>query len=354
MNKDDILVNYFFDERVRKRTFREEDIWQLYSWKYNNWIVPFLNKHSIEKVPMILCCNTLYQIPGFFSIGDKNFFVADYNLYLFLYDMNFTSVKPELDEYKANIYIKTYIEQAYLKGRINFCDSACATSLEIEEYKKLDFYQDEKTINHLSYLTDIQEKFIFLHEASHFLYSKYTDDIKESSGFNTIKECLSEVINETEFYFDDGFYEECYCDYKSAYYTLESTYSDIRINFDEYISLFFKTIINIYIIQFFAKCQDDTFTSDNELEEKDIKTLSLRLANLYKSIYDFLILNGKDSEPLRLEGIYKSCVEEFSVICSDIRLLKSSIEKNVRNIGDLEDFSYNEKIAYKKDYLLLI
>ncbi len=111
--RDKIFIDHYFRKRIMRKTINQELLGNIYALKYKKWIVPFLNKNGISEVPLLLCCNTLYQFPDYFQIGDNSFFVTDYYLYSFFYDLNYALSDLKRNEFAINLYIKTYIEQAF-------------------------------------------------------------------------------------------------------------------------------------------------------------------------------------------------------------------------------------------------
>lgn len=292
-------------------------------------------------------------MPDFFSIGDKSFFVIDYNLYSFMYDINYSLSDPILDEHRIDAYIKAYMEQAFLNERIEFCYSLCATSSGVEDYKKSDNYRNDEKIISLADRTDLQEAFVLLHEASHHLYHKYRNGIIISEGYQRIKELLVH----TEAVIDDDFWEECYCDYKSITYVLRNTYYRKAIPDSEYLALLFRTLINTYTIQFFSICQNPScrISVDTSIYDKQLSLYSLRFHNLYNAIRDYFQVNNQNNAIILLESVLEKSLLEFAIIDGELRQLSSHLEEEgVKKAIYFEDLDTKEKVSFIEDYLLIL
>ena len=66
--RESFFINYYMSKRVMRKTHDPETLHQIYASKYANWIVPFLKQHGIVNAPSLLCCNTLAQLPDFFTL----------------------------------------------------------------------------------------------------------------------------------------------------------------------------------------------------------------------------------------------------------------------------------------------
>ncbi|MBQ8002963.1 MAG: hypothetical protein IJ297_05930, partial [Clostridia bacterium] len=282
MNKEEVFINYYFKKRIRRVTHAPDELHKIYSSKYFEWIIPFLKKYNITDAPLILCCNTLYQLPDFFTLGKNSFFVADYYLHSFLYDFNYSLSESYLNDLCINLFLKTYMEKAYLKNNIDSCFFLCSTSPTIEEYKHSDDYINENKMSHLVEITDLQEEFTFLHEAGHFLLEKYKS-LKESEFYKTVKKEYFNIKCQNK----DDFYDECFCDYVSSIYILNETYDKCSFEKSDYFSLFFRTLLCVYIIEFFSKCQELDPVLFFEYSDEQLQMILLRYHNLYIVIQQF-------------------------------------------------------------------
>lgn len=350
MSKSEIFIQYYIKKRIRIITHAPDELHKIYSAKYANWIVPFLNKHGIMAVPLILCCNTIYQLPDFFTLGADSFFVADYYLHEFFYDFNYSFLEPDLEEFAINLCIKTYMEKAYLKGKINTSFFLCATSPDIEEYKKSVSYRNKNRMTYLVDMSDLQEAFTFLHEAGHFLFKKI-DHVQESSDYKSIIQIFSGM----EIKVDKSFYEECFCDYVGITYILEKTYTQSALSHEEYFTTFFRTLTYIYAIEYFTKCQEINPSLFAEYMDDQMLMISFRFHSLYSAMYEFLLRNNQEEDIVVLKSVYQSRTEEFSKIGNEIRNLSFYIEQQIFEGSKLfHDVSNGEKIAFIKEFLNLL
>jgi len=358
MNKDEVFINYLLSNRIRKLPpAHANDVYQLYADKYKKWISPFLNKHNIEEIPQLLLLNTLKKTPDFFIIGNKNFFVIDYSMHRYFYDINYIFSDNEFNEYIVNAYIKLYMEKAYLKERIDFCHCLCANTTDIEDYKLTNSYRNDDTIQYLCDKTDLQEMFLLLHEACHLLFCTFDKNVKESEGFQVLKDNLQPIIKINEAVnVDDEFYEECYCDYKSIFYTLEETYFSTKLSNEEYFSLFFLTLVNVYVLQFFERCQNKSYNAQYNFEYDRIALFSMRMANLHATLFNFLSAHNQNDEIInKLTSVYYASLDRAADIFSKAHQISQCLEEEISNsISEYEHLTRKDKIYYIENYLLLV
>jgi len=358
MNKDEVFINYILNSRIRKQPpANVNDVYQLYADKYKKWISPFLNRHGIEEVPQLLLFNTLQKTPDFFIIDNNSFFVIDYSIHRYFYDINYIFSNSEFIEYIVNAYIKLYMEKAYLAERIDFCYCLCVNMPDIEDFKRTNSYRNEDTIRDLYEKTDLQEMFLLLHEASHSLFYTFDKTVRESEGFQVLKDNLQPIIkiNKT-ININDEFYEECYCDYKSIFYILEETYFLTKLSYDEYFSLFFLTLINVYIIQYFERCQNESINLHDDFENNQITLFSMRMANLHTTLYNFLSAHKQNTEIInKLELVYNASLEKLADVLTKAHQISQHLEDIFSNsISEYEHLTKKDKINYIENYLLLV
>lgn len=330
-----------------RKTHDPQALHTIYSKKYANWIIPYLKEYGVDQAPPMLCFNTLYQLPDYYSVGSKNFFLVDFYLYDFLYDLNFCLKNAESEEYLLNLYIKTYAEKALLNDRYMMCYFLCASSPELEYYKLSTQYRNKSVMQELADETDIQEAFTFLHEATHSLVGQFSS-IRETSINKTLVSIFSTMPGET---LDEEFYEECYCDYLSIVYILKKTYFSTEITHSKYFSLIFRTITGIYIIQLADMCQrvqkELIFTE----QDKKMELFLLRFSVLYTAIYKFLIDNNRDEIPL-IQQIQEKAIYEMKELSYSIREMSYHIETLFEeNKTMVENIEKGEQIEYIYDYL---
>lgn len=347
MDFGEIYINHLFDKRIMKKTHDKDLLHRIYASKYANWIIPYLNERKISKAPILLCCNTLYKLPYFYTIRDKNFFIADYGLYDYIYDLNYANSNSNRKEFIVNIYYKALAEQLYLNKSIDDCFMLCAISPDLEEYKQDNDYHNETIMTELAEKTDLQEAFLFLHEANH-CYFKSNSDIQESVNYKLIKSMYqSSKINIT----DESFYEECFCDFEAVLYLFEKTYTKTQIKHKEFITMFFDVIIYLYILQSIRIY----FNNKKSEAHTPLTMFSLRLNTIYFAIKEYLSKNDFDDDIRLLDNIYSNILTRFPDECSNTREIVGYIKKeSEKNKNDMcFDISKDEKIKFIKDYLLL-
>ena len=87
MNTDE-YVEDLLEERVMRKTSDPELIEDMYKKKYSNWFINYFRKYGIDDVPLLICCNTLYKLPATIRIQENTFFVGDFSLFEYFYDLN--------------------------------------------------------------------------------------------------------------------------------------------------------------------------------------------------------------------------------------------------------------------------
>lgn len=344
MNFDEIYINHLFEKRVMKKTHNKELLHRIYASKYANWIIPYLNDREINEVPILLCCNTLYKLPYFYAIKDKNFFITDYGLYDYIYDLNYTYSNDNRKKHIINIYLKVLIEQLYSKNFIDECYILCCTSPNLEKYKQSSDYHNETIMNALAEKTDLQEAFLLLHEANHF-YFKSKNDIKEHPNYKLINSIYSSTKIDIT---DETFFEECFCDFEAIQYLFEKEYSKTQIDHKEFISLFFKVIIYLYILQ-------SIIFYFNDKNSNPLTMFSMRLNTMYCAIKRYLYNSDFKEDTQLLDNTYSitltKLIDDSNEAREIVKCLKNELEANKN------DFCFNanrnDKIKFIKEYLIL-
>lgn len=348
--RDDFFVNYYMAKRIMLETHNPDLLGNIYASKYANWIVPFFKKHGITEAPLFLCCNSLYQFPDFFIISDRSFFVIDYYLYCYFYDLNYALSDVSRNEFAINLYIKTFIEQAYLKGNIDLSFALCQASPDLEIYKKNDDYRNKSLSTFLVQKTDLQEAFTLLHEATHFLY-KIDESICLSKDYQEIVDIFSAIIPNLTI----EFFEECYCDYSSISYILEKTYLITQLPHEDYFLTLFFTLIYTYTLELSMACQNIDIIEYPKYMDQKLNSLWLRFGGIQFYIYKFLLKNGYEKDILSLNAAYQNGIETFKQLGNDVR---KSLELT-RNEGEqlsklFSDVAVQQKKQYIHDFLNLI
>lgn len=347
--RDKIFIEHYFRKRIMRKTNNQELLGRIYASKYKKWIVPFLNKNGIEEVPLLISCNTLYQLPDYFRIGGNSFFVADYYLYSFFYDLNYALSDLKRNEFTINIYLKTYIEQAF-RTNIDICYSLCKTSATIEDFKETNDYNDHDLSYFLVEFTDIQEAFTFLHESSHFLL-EYTDALYNDNEFQKICMCFNKVDRNL----NSDFYNESYCDYRAVSYILEKTFCEKFFSRTMYFMAFFSTLIYTYMLRFTMLAQNLNAIEFETYMDNELKMLVFRIGGIYFYIYNFLVLNEFKSDILSLNKAYEKSIHIFKNMSEDLRVsIKLANASGEQNLKSFENINKSEKIDFIKLFLNLL
>lgn len=347
--RDEFFINYYFNKRIMRVTPNSDTLHQIYASKYAKWIVPFLNQHSITDVPLLLCCNTLYQLPDFFTLGENSFFVTDYYLYCYFYDLNYSLSDKTREEFAINLFIKTFIETLFLDDKIDLCYSLSQTTSGVELYKETTDYNNMITMELLAEKTDLQEMFTLLHEASHFLYNiakpetdRLISEIKSFRFLETI-DLNSEIL------------KELYCDYKSTTFILRTTYQQIKWSKKEYFKVLFLTLIFSYTLQFTRKCSQIDKSEFGNYIDREMKLFWMRFGFMHSCIADFLDLSGNKNAIVILNSTYDECNNLFVKIGQDIRsILRYTRDEGENNLFLFEKVTHTQKKEYIQAFLNLL
>lgn len=348
--REDVFINYYMQKRTMRRTHDPELLGNIYASKYANWVLPFFKSHGIAEAPLLLSCNTLYLLPDFFTIHGKSFFVADYYLHSYFYDFNYALSNVARKEFTLNLYIKTFIEQAYLKGDLDLTFSLCQTSPTIEIYKKSNDYRNKELSIYLVEKTDLQEAMTFLHEATHLLY-KIDDKVCENKIYQEIVDIFGAVMPSLS----EAFFEECYCDYSSITYILEKTYFTTQLSHEEYFLTLFFTLIyiyTIYLIMNFSIIDESERFQDVNYEQQ---MLYFRFGGIHVHIYRFLLASGKKDDVLYLNSAYQNAQKFFDQIVTEVKeVLRLVSNEGKQNQEYFKNITVQQKKEYIRDFLCLI
>lgn len=348
--RDDFFVNYYMEKRIMRKTHDPDLLGDIYAAKYANWFVPFLKSYGITEAPLLLNCNTLYQLPEFFTIRNRNFFVVDYYLYSYFYDFNYALSDVARNEFTVNLYIKTFIEQAYLRGNVDLSFALCQISQNLEMYKESDDYQDKTLSVFLVEKADLQEALTFLHEATHFLF-RNDMGICTGEDYKEIVDIFSTIMPDLTV----EFFEECYCDYSSISYILEKTYSGTQLPHKEYFLTLFFVLIYTYTLQFTMTCQSIGLSEYSKYMNREMNMLWLRFGGIQIFIYKFLLKNGHEKDIPNLNFAYHDAIETFKQLGSEIReILELTKYEGERNLEMYKDICTEQKKQYIQDFLHLV
>ncbi len=345
MTNDEVFIDYLMGKRVRRRIKNPDELHQIYSKKYAKWIMPFLRKHNVPEAPPLVFCNTLYRFPDYFGYEDRFFFLFDYYLYDYIYDMNFALDEPENNEFLYNLWIKVYIENLFLRGDIDTCYKFCITSLALEDYKTEEKYRNVELMYKIVDLSDIQEAVILLHEATHFLYEKFASEIKNSQTYMEISQVLHNYLEKNKYSipvlkmtgdptFDRGsLLEECYCDTESVHFVMDKLFDNGEIGKEDLFIQIFRTILSMYFLHFImtAHVKDVQLYTDCRMHQ-----LTYRLGNIYATVISYLIKNDKAEYRGILDKVYVQQLQEFVLWSGKIRKFMDFMR------CELDDFSIEQ------------
>ena len=348
--RDGIFVDYYIRSRIMRETNNQDLLGEIYASKYARWIIPFFKKRGVDKVPLLISCNTLYQFPDYFKIKENSFFVVDYYLYSYFYDLNYSLSDKIRNEFSINLHIKTYIEQAYIKKNVDICYSLCKTSATIEDFKKTNDYNDQELSCFLVTLTDLQEEFTFLHEASHFFLDLDSSIIKDKE-YQKICYCFNKVYSGL----NPSFYNECFCDYSAVLFILEKSYFENKLSRTMYFMALFSALIYTYMLRFTMIAQDlKTVDLDSYMDE-ELKILVLRIGGIYCYIYNFLIQNGITYDIPVLKEAYEKSTQIYMKMGEDLRTIIKTIKASGEShLKSFEDISKSDKNDFIKLFLNLL
>ncbi|MDE7327659.1 MAG: hypothetical protein K2N63_15515 [Lachnospiraceae bacterium] len=361
MNNEELYIDYLMDQRVRRKTNKPDKLHQIYSNKYANWVIPFLNEHGILEVPPLIFCNTLYRLPDYFGLEGKFFFLFDYYLYDYIYDLNYSLYEDENNEYMFNLWIKVYMENLYLRDNIDMCYKFCITTPDLESYKKSEKYKNHDLMYRIVELSDVQEAVILLHEASHFFYENYNLNVKKSSTYKEVVEIfckyrqkyqydisLLKMISESEFD-TEGLLEECYCDSESIKFVLKEVYKKLNINKKDLFIQIFRTILSVYFLHYIMSITERDKENYNDYH---MQQLTYRLGNMYLIILSFLAENDGIEYKELLDSVYIQQVEQFASWGRKMRQFSGIIKDELKDF-DMEEVE-DEKKETIKEYLALL
>ena len=352
MNIDEYYINQLFNQRVLLKTHNQQLLHKIYASKYANWVVPFLQSKKVKEVPLLICCHTLKKLPYFYSLNGKSFFIIDFSLYDYFYDLNYSFSSEERNEFFTNVCIKAIIEQLYISHNIDLCYLLCTTSNNIEKYKLENDYKNDKLMYDLAEKTDLQEAFLLLHEAMHAFFDK-TDDVSKHPSYNTIKYIFkSDKLPPL----DELFWEECLCDYEAISYIFQKEFESKSVSVKAFVVLFFEAIRYLYYLQYISETFFGTNQTVSNEQFSPLVIFSLRLNVVYYSICNYFIENKYQEYLDIIKPIYEENVLELKTDAKTLRIIMNYINEELPKITDTENLniSKNEKTEYIKDFLLLL
>lgn len=295
---------------------------------------------------VIHCISFLF----FFSIKNS-FFVSDYSLHCYFYDFNYLLSDRKYNDCIDNLIIKTFIEYAYWNGNIDLSYLLIQTIPDIENYKETYNYQNNNTMERIVEKTDIQEMFSFLHEATHYL-CKHEKSHPTDEFVYHIKKLTASSMIKTYIDIDSDMIEECYCDFKSLIYILDTTYSENKFSKSEYFESLFLALVYMYVLQFIHKIPKISGEAVDGYMDSEMKLLCLRLGCMYSNITNYLFNLKELSDFTIVSSTYDRCVNLFLELGNKMRV----ISQNIRCVEDnykymFQDIGKDEKIHSIKTYL---
>lgn len=352
MNTDE-YVEDLLEERVMRKTSDPELIEDMYKKKYSNWFINYFRKYGIDDVPLLICCNTLYKLPATIRIQENTFFVGDFSLFEYFYDLNYILSDRSKMEYLVNICIKLYIEACYLQDHIDKAFYLALTSPTLEEYKDTD-YNNENTHTLWTNRTEIQEQFVFLHEANHY----FLEQLDQKSRLQEYKNFYNYFQEKTEKKLDifkgnyktDNLLVECFCDCEALKYMVNSFDQSNITSLSEFISLIYKVPIYLYILQFINDCVQEGYNIENGYSYI-FYVLSYRMGMLFYVFSKYL----PESYRKINEKIFNDNVRILKNIMKKVRQIILYINEILnKNLTDITSIRREEKNSYLEDFLNLL
>jgi len=322
-----------------------------------------MKEYGIDKVPLLIACNSLHKFPDFFTIGQDSFFVVDKYLYDYFYDFNYLISRNTLDEYFVNLIIKNCAESLYIAGEIDVCYWLCATSPTVEtDFKDSTFFSHDIMVPIVE-ITDLQEAFILLHEASHFIYSS-SKDIEDDSQYQEVVfqfNCFIALYEQRRFpqYLEnvkqiDDLLQECFCDSRSAIYLLNKSIEKGVAN-EQIMDAVFNAVIYSYILEL---CETTYALEESDIEDYfDIKLWcwQYRINNLYYTLSRYVDNLGLSDA---LSVTYDNAIGRYNKYSEYVRdcvaSLKRIMRRNSSDMDKIVKLDFDEKESFIRDYLHLL
>lgn len=256
-------------------------------------------------------------------------------------------------EYLVNICIKLYIEASYLQDYIDRAYYLALTSPTIEEYRDKD-YKNENTYSFWITRTDIQEQFIFLHEANHYFLEQLDKNTQLQEYKNFYDYFQKKPSKKLEVfrgkYKVDDLLVECFCDCEALKYMVNRLEQFDVIGFSESISLIYRVPIYLYILQFINDSVQEGYNIENGYSYI-FYALSYRMGMLYYVFSKYL----PESYRKINEKIFNDNVRILKNIMKKVRKIILYVNEIVdKNLSDIARISSEEQNNYLKDFLNLL
>jgi len=363
-NFDDTYINYILDNRVMRKTQASDAYEEYFSILYSRWIVRFLKSKNIDQAPLLLLCNTLSKWPDYYGFNDRSFFLIDYYLHDFLYDWNYILHFKSKREYVVNLYIKLYMESAYVNQNYDTLFWLCYSSPGIEEFKNEHYYTNSDRA-HLEETCELQLAFAMIHEASHFLISNgdgsLEDEAIQTPDIN-IPFYLENDLDSTHYYLSLSsnqrklLVEECFCDKQAITFILEHRLRDTSIANAQLVELLIQTILYNYIIMYSEACQNIESSNINDYFDSSLWTIIFRIGNAYTTALTYLASQNYGDTIKVFTEHYEMWYKSALRLIEDVRRITKYLKEQVSTDFDttiIESTTLNERISYIKQYLLI-
>lgn len=344
--REQFLINNQMNRRIMRRTSNVQRVHFIYSSKYANYIIPFLKYHGIMDSPPLICCNTLARKPDFYNAGTHSFFIADYYLYSYIFDFNYCFSSQNREEYYINVLLKAIIEKLYVSRNINECYALAKYAPDIESYKSESSYRCESIIVPIIEKSDFQEKFIFLHEASHFLWrsSPNTSTFSFPEGVN-----YNIPVSDTTI----DLKQECYCDYLSFSYIFDYSLPSTPAIIYRQISAIVEILHYIFVLQLVdsSSIQSTSYSVLNFHTITDI--INFRISCIKQYLISFLQFQGLATQSFT--SFFDEVQVAFNGLIHDSLSIFSAVSEVIKeNSPDFSSIQTSEKNLYLHEYLKLL
>lgn len=274
-----------------------------YSQLYCDYISSYFKEKKVLNIPQMIHCYTLYKFPQISeSSSGRKFFLVDYGMYDFFYNLNTLSFDCFNYDCLLECYISLFAEQLFLSNEIDLCYDYISKNFlsNVEINSTITDYQ-----NDIVKKTDLQELFIILHESAHFyvdINGGCNKHIKYSDLMNIYKSDKFDIS------ILDDVATEIVCDYESVSYILRKiSEKESLINTA---TSCFQTITYVYILRLFLlECN-----STGNLNETGLSDFSLRFHGIYFTF---------------LEYIHKHNLEEYTSLLEDTYMWNLNLFKSI-------------------------
>lgn len=267
-------------------------------------------------------------------------------MYSYIFDFNYCFSSQNLEEYYINVLLKAIIEKLYISRNINECYALAKYAPDIESYKSESSYRSESIIVPIIEKSDFQEEFIFLHEASHFLWrsSPNTPTFPFPEGV-TYNIPVSDTTIDLK--------QECYCDYLSFSYIFDYSLPSTPAIIYRQISAIVEILHYIFVLQLVdsSSIQSTSYSVLNFHTITDV--INFRISCIRQYLITFLQSQGLATESfisffdevqVAFNGLIHDTLSIFSVVSEVIK----------ENSSDFSSIQASDKNLYLRVYLKLL